>query len=79
MYEKERATLLAELGYVGFAADIYGADLQENLTFDQRIQYASLYRDNQTLFVQRMERALEEVKMYDDVATDSIAVISTLR
>lgn len=74
-YEKERATLLAELGYVGFAADIYGADLQTNLTFDQRAESATLYRDNMTLFVQRMERALEEVKMYDDVDTENIAVI----
>jgi len=74
-YEKQRATLLADLGYVGFAADIYGANLQENLTMDQRVEYTTLYRSNSTLFVQRMVRALEEVKMYDDVDMENIAVI----
>ena len=33
-YEKKRAILFAEEGYVGFAADVYGADLQviDNIT-----------------------------------------------
>jgi dienelactone hydrolase len=75
MYEMERATLLAELGYVGFAADIYGADLQANLTIDERVQLAGLYRGNVTLFVQRISRAIELVKTFDFVDTSNIAVI----
>lgn len=75
LYEQERATLLSELGYVAFAADIYGADLQSNLTFPEKMQYASLYRDNMTLFVQRITRAIEEIKTFDNVDTANIAVI----
>lgn len=74
-YEKERATLLAELGYVAFAADIYGADLQNNLTMEMKMQYATMYRENMTLFVQRIERAIEEVKLVEGVDKNNIAVI----
>jgi dienelactone hydrolase len=52
LYEKERATLLAEAGYVAFAADIYGAELQENLDFPTMIAQSTLYRTtNNTLFI----------------------------
>merc|ERR1712106_819244 len=37
-YEKLRATLLADSGYIAFAADIYGQDLQEGLSFETRIE-----------------------------------------
>jgi dienelactone hydrolase len=74
-YEQERATLVAELGYVALAADIYGADLQTNLTMDQRIELTNMYRNNQTLFVQRIERAMALVKTYSDVDPENIAVI----
>jgi dienelactone hydrolase len=75
LYEKERATLLSSLGYAAFAADIYGADLQSNLTTDMKIQYATMYRSNMTLFVQRIERAISQVKTIDNVDTENIAVI----
>ena len=71
-YEKKRATMLAELGYVGFAADIYGSDLQEDLPFDTRIEQSSLYRGNETLFVQRMARAVELLKEHPSVDIDNI-------
>lgn len=74
-YEQERATLLADLGYVSFAVDIYGADLQNDLAFYARIEQSNLYRNNMTLFVQRMERSIEEVKKYDDVDPENVAVI----
>jgi len=60
---------------VGFAADIYGADLQEDLSQDQRIEQATMYRSNPELFVQRMQKALEEVKKFEDVDSENIAVI----
>lgn len=34
-----------------------------------------MYRGNQTLFVQRIVRAIEEVKTYEDVDVDNIAAI----
>jgi predicted esterase len=60
---------------VAFAADIYGADLQENLSVDQRKEQTSKYRDDTELFVQRMQQALEEVKKFNEVDTDRIAVM----
>jgi dienelactone hydrolase len=73
-YEQLRATKLAALGYAAFAADIYGADLQQNLTMDQRIALSSTYRDNSTLFVQRIQRAIEVVQNLDFVDSDNIAI-----
>lgn len=74
-YEKLRATKLANLGYVAFAADIYGADLQDIPDINTRINLTSNYRGNTELFVQRIERAIEQVFSYDFVDTDGIAVI----
>ena len=62
LMEQKRATMLAEAGYVAFAADIYGRDLQNDLDFETRRSQATLYRSNQTLFVQRMARVVELVK-----------------
>merc|ERR1719491_529404 len=60
-YEKLRATMLSDAGYIAFAADIYGADLQENLTFNQKKELAIKYRTNSTLYVQRMQLAIDTV------------------
>lgn len=74
-YEKQRATLLAEQGYYAMAIDIFGANLQENLTMDQRINNTVLYRSNQTLFVQRMETGLSQLKMVEGVDTENIGAM----
>jgi len=41
----------------------------------QRIEQATMYRSNPELFVQRMQKALEEVKKFEDVDSENIAVI----
>jgi dienelactone hydrolase len=75
-YEQQRATKLSGRGYVAFAADIYGADLQENLTMDQRLELSSTYRENPNLFIQRIKRALEVMQTnFDFVDPENIAVI----
>lgn len=74
-YEKQRAFLLSELGYVGFAADIYGADLQEDLNQTVRIEQTTLYRSNMDLFVSRMQRAVDYVKTLDFVDSENVAMI----
>lgn len=74
-YEQLRATLLADRGYVAFAADIYGKDLQVDLSFDERVELATLYRSNATLFVQRIQRAIEVVKETPEVDSGKVAVI----
>jgi dienelactone hydrolase len=74
-YEQLRATMLADNGYVAFAADIFGKDLQANLTIDERVELVTLYRSNTTLFVQRIQRAIEALKENIEVDPDKIAVI----
>jgi dienelactone hydrolase len=74
-YEKERATLLAESGYIAFAADIYGSDLQEDLDIQTRINLTTTYRDDPDLFNQRIQRAVDLVKGEEGVDVDHIAVI----
>lgn len=75
-YEKLRAEMVAdELGYIGFAADIYGKDLHtvENIT--QRSELASLYRSNVTLFANRIQAAIDTVRTFDEVDDENVAAI----
>jgi cephalosporin-C deacetylase-like acetyl esterase len=75
-YEQQRATMIAkELGYVGFAADIYGADKHEVEDIDERRALATLYRSNSTLFTSRINAAVDTVKALSDVDSDNVAVI----
>ena len=39
--------MLADAGYIAFAADTYSLNLQENLTFAQNMGLSPLYRNNQ--------------------------------
>lgn len=76
-YEQIRATMMnEEFGWIGFAADIYGPDLQdgvENTTI--RREQAGLYRGNNTLFYGRIQAAVDLLKNHPDVMPDKIAVI----
>ena len=74
-YEQLRATKLNEdFGYVGFAADIYGPDLQP-AEGDVRGEQATIYRSNNTLFYGRIQAAVDLLKNHPDVIPDKIAVI----
>jgi dienelactone hydrolase len=54
----------------------FRADLQEDLSNDVRLEQATLYKSNMTLFVQRVQRAIDQVAMYsDDVSMDNLAII----
>jgi len=74
-YEAGRATLLAEEGYVAFAADIYGSDLQQIESFDERAEQATLYRTNYTLFVSRIQAAVDLVAQHELVDREKIVMI----
>ena len=75
-YEQQRATLMAqELGYVGFAADIYGMDKHEVLDLEERSALAGLYRGNATLFASRIQSAIDQVKSLDEVDSENVAAI----
>jgi dienelactone hydrolase len=73
-YEQERATYFADMGYVGFAADVYGADKLNVTEISERITLATQYRSNATLFVQRIERAIQEVQAVPECDGSQIAL-----
>jgi len=73
-YEKERAGMLADMGYAGFAADIYGIDTpSENM--QHWIAASSMHRANASLYTSKIQAALTKVKSYDFIDTTKIAVI----
>ena len=73
-YEKERARMLAGMGYVAFAADIYGYGTPaENM--GQWAAAAGMHRGNPDLYMSKIDAALVQVKTYDFVDTSKIAVI----
>jgi dienelactone hydrolase len=75
-YEQVRATMLAkDLGYVGFAADIYGANLQNVTDRVQRTALLNLYRNNITLYTQRIKAAVDFIKSQPEVDPNNVAVI----
>jgi len=73
-YEMERANMLAAMGYVGFAADIYGVGTPVATTMDH-IAASSAHRANPALYMAKIQAALTEVKSYDFVDTSKIAMI----
>lgn len=73
-YEKERAGMLATLGYVGFAADIYGVGTPVENMADWGAA-ATSHRGNVTLYESKIQAALMQVKTYDFVDTAKIAFI----
>lgn len=76
MYEQERAKLFSQLGYVGFAADIYGANLQNNIPIPERISLVGLYRNENTdLFFSRIQRAIDVAASLDYVDGDNVAIL----
>jgi dienelactone hydrolase len=76
-YEQQRATLIAQdLNYIGFAADIYGADLHNVSNTTQRMELATYYRStNTSLFTERIQAAIDVVKDMEDVDADNVALI----
>ena len=82
MYEKQRASILSssteELGYVGFAADIYGIDAilpPPDADFMAKGVFTSTYTTNVTLFTQRIQAAIDYVSSLDEVDENKVAII----
>lgn len=74
--EAKRATMLADEGYVGFVADIYGTEVGTNVEeFRDRITLSTFYRTNYTLFVSRIQAAVELLSQHELVNADEIMVI----
>jgi dienelactone hydrolase len=73
-HEEHRAELLAELGYVGFALDLYGKGVhgtskEENAALMQPLL------DNRGMLQRRMQLALEQLRRQKEVDTARVAAM----
>lgn len=73
-YEKSRARMLAELGYIAFAVDVYGKDIRPQ-TPGEAGKEATKYRSDVELFRQRIIVGLNELKQQPQVDVNNIAAI----
>ena len=73
-YEETRAKMLAELGYVAFAADIYGKG-QRPKTNAENAQFAGKYRSDSALFRGRLQASLDAMKGLSQVDASKTAAI----
>lgn len=73
-YVKKRAEQIARLGYVAFAADIYGKGIRP-ANPKEASQQASIYRNDRNLMRQRAKAGLDELKNNPYVDTSRIAAI----
>jgi dienelactone hydrolase len=73
-YAKERARMLAELGYVAFAADMYGND-QVTDTPDQAREWMQEITADEELWIERAKLGLAQLKDSEHVDADKTAAI----
>ncbi|MDD5362260.1 MAG: dienelactone hydrolase family protein [Ignavibacteria bacterium] len=73
-FTNEKAEALAKLGYVGFAADIYGKDFRPK-NQDEAGKLAGIYKNDRQLMRRRINLALDEIKKQKFVDPDKIAVM----
>ena len=76
-YEKTRAQMLNDMGYVGLAADIYGP-MKDEVDITNRTELFGMlnfYRDDIDLFVQRINAAVMAAANHPMVDPDKIAII----
>lgn len=73
-YEKSRARQLAKLGYVAFAADVYGSDTRPETTHKASLA-ASTFRENRNLYRRRLNASLDRLRKFKPVNPDHLAAI----
>src|SRR3984885_3164512 len=73
-YEKHRAEMLAQLGYVAFCADIYGKDARPKDVSEAGAE-AGKYKADRALLRQRVNAGLDELKKSELVDTKRVAAI----
>ncbi len=73
-YVKKRVEQIAELGYVGFAIDIYGKTIRPKDAKEAATQ-AGIYRSNRKLMRERARAGLEEIKKCRFVDPQRIAAM----
>lgn len=73
-YAKRRTTMLAELGYVAFAADVYGKGVRPTDPKECSVQ-AGTYKSDLPLLRRRVSLALDELKKRPNVDQSKLAAI----
>lgn len=73
-YEKRRAKMLAELGYVAFCADIYGKGVRPKDTKEAGTE-ATKYKTDRALLRARVKAGLEKFERCDQVDAKRVAAI----
>ncbi len=73
-YEKKRAQMLAELGYVAFCADIYGKGVRASNPSDAG-KLAGQYKGDRALLRKRVEAALAKLRTLPQVNGKKVAAI----
>ena len=73
-YEKRRANMLAELGYVVFAVDIYGKGIRPE-TPQEAGKLAGQYKGDRALLRGRVNAGLAKLKSYSRVDSSKVAAI----
>src|SRR5450755_1436664 len=71
-HEKERARLLAELGYVAFACDMYGAVATK---MEEAGPLMNELSSNETLWQQRVQAGIDVLKSQPHVDTSRLGAI----
>ncbi len=73
-YSRHRADMLAQLGYIAIAADMYGEG-KEGLTPKEAGELAAPYYSNPQLVKERIEAAVNKLKEYDQTDASQMACI----
>ena len=73
-YEKRRATMLAQLGYVAFCADIYGKGVRPKNTQEAGVE-ATKYKTDRALLRERVNAGLVVLKQSELVDPSRVAAI----
>ncbi|HEX7862708.1 MAG TPA: dienelactone hydrolase family protein [Verrucomicrobiae bacterium] len=73
-YEKKRGEMLAKLGYVAFAADIYGKGVRPKDT-QEAGQFAGKYKGERDLLRRRVQAGFEQLKKSRFVDAEKTAAI----
>lgn len=73
-YEKQRACMVADMGYVAFAADIYGEDTPK-ASMQDWMAAAGAHRQNATMYMNKIHGAISQAMSYDFVDSARMAAM----
>lgn len=73
-YERKRGEMLARLGYVAFAADIYGQGIRPKDT-KEAAEFSGKYKADRALLRRRVQAGFDALKRSDRVQGDKVAAI----